>query len=193
MRPVESRDSLGLLSAHAYEVGRGHRTRRATSARVRDCGHDRQLSGGLTDAVQPRSEAIGDLRGDLPVWSNRRADGFTSTPLARAPIRSPVALGALRFDRRADGALVVPKVTVIVGADGRGIGRRRRLQGPSQRACQRPSPGSSRAAETSKRRAPPDEFRLASARPHQDFLDRVSATLARSRAGASTRSSLPVR
>jgi len=95
----------------------------------------------------------------------------------------PVALGALAFDRGAGGELVVPEVTVVARAGRRPVvvvvgvpDRVGDLMGNLAETV-----AASWAGETT---PPPDQFRLASARPHQDFLDRVSAALGEIAAGS---------
>jgi menaquinone-specific isochorismate synthase len=173
VRPVGS-GTLALLTAHAYEVGRVIE-RDGLSVLGFGTAAMIELSGGLTDPSS-LEQAIGDLAAISP-FDNGRA--LTASPRPAGPSTDPVplALGALRFDRRADGALVVPEVTVIVGADGRGsvvvVGSRTRVSELANGL-----PGIVVGTRNLDKAPPPDEFRLASARPHQDFLDRVSAALA---------------
>ena len=102
----------------------------------------------------------------------------------------PLALGALRFDRRADGVLFVPEVTVVAGA-GRTpsivlVGTAERvdvLLGDLLSGRPEHLPEIVTGAHVREPTPPPDEFRLTSARPHQDFLNRVSAAVAEIRSG----------
>ena len=129
-----------------------------------------ELTGGLADPSslalaleQLRAiSALEDVRADL--------DEDESVPLA---------LGALPFDRRANGKLFVPELTVLARSGhpplALVVGSKDRVTDvlgeiPSGLAGIVEAPSES---ETS----PPDEFHLASARPHLDFLHRVSAAL----------------
>lgn len=73
----------------------------------------------------------------------------------------PVAVGALPFDPAAGGTLVVPSVVVGVAPDGTAW---RTTVGPAT-APPAAVPG---------RRHPPDDFRLAAARPHDEWLEVVA-------------------
>jgi menaquinone-specific isochorismate synthase len=127
-----------------------------------------ELPGGLGDR-DGLEAAVGSLSSIEP---------FAEAPRHALSGALPLALGALPFDRRASGTLVVPEVTVVsspgrepqallVGVPGR-IGELLRA----------PAGGLGGHMTTQGALAPPDDFRLASARPHQDFLDRVRAALA---------------
>jgi menaquinone-specific isochorismate synthase len=143
-----------------------------------------ELAGGLTDPSSLEL-VLEDLKAIAPY-----SDGQSSTSKAglaadcdRAPV--PLALGALRFDRRADGELVVPELTVV--AAGRSltaliVGSRERV-GDLLAQLSRGLPEIVTSSPESEL-TPPDEFRLASARPHQDFLNRVSAALAEIASGS---------
>ena len=160
---------LARLRVQAYEAGRvierdgltvlGF----GTAARL-------ALSGGLANPPG-LSRAVAELGAISRISQAPPAGG------AGGPEPVPVALGALAFDRYAETELLVPEVTVI--APGRHaasvvlVGSQGRVQDllgalPELVPAGRPSTPT----------APPDEFRLASARPHQDFLDRVRAALA---------------
>ncbi len=121
--------------------------------------------------------------GTIPRLEGRSREGGAAPGRGRELAPVPVALGALRFDRSADGALVVPEVTVIAPA---GSEPSVVAVGSSDRVRQllRALPGHLAATPTGPATAPPDEFRLASARPHRDFMDRVRAALAEIAAGS---------
>ena len=177
--PIEV-DRLSRLRAHAHETGR---VLERDGLMVLGFGTARVLSlaGGLTDP-STLAGAIDDLAAITPAWPGRWSDTSFGEP-RDAPV--PIALGALAFDRRADGRLVVPVLTVLAPIDGAPsvilVGTRdrvdellRELDGGLPEIV---------TGEGDEPTAPPDEFRLASARPHQDFLNRVTAALAEIRSG----------
>ena len=180
VRPIDA-GMLARLRVHAYESGRvierdglmvlGFGTATALG-----------LSGGLANPASLRL-AVLDLGAISPV-ADSRSVGVAPEPGDNRDIEPvPIALAALRFDRCAEGELLVPEVTVIAPADHKPsvvvVGSpdrvRELLSGLPEIVAAR------RASEPA---SPPDEFRLASARPHQDFLDRVSAVLAEIAAGS---------
>ena len=180
VRPIDA-GMLARLRVHAYESGRvierdglmvlGFGTATALG-----------LSGGLANPASLRL-AVLDLGAISPV-ADSRSVGVTPEPGDNRDTEPvPIALAALRFDRCAEGELLVPEVTVIAPADhkpsvvvvGSPDRGRELLSGLPEIVAAR------RAREPA---SPPDEFRLASARPHQDFLDRVSAVLAEIAAGS---------
>ena len=177
-RPID-RDTLARLRASANESGR---VVERDGLMVLGLGASAVLAlpGGLTDPSSlgravTKLASITPIRGPGSDWADA---GGADDELGVPPV--PVALGALPFDRRADGELVVPELTVIARADSPPavvvVGtheRVARLLGEldggsalvgSRSGALRPTP-------------PPDEFRLASARPHEDFLSRVNAAL----------------
>ena len=179
-RPIDA-GTLARLRVHAYETGRvierdglmvlGFGTAAAL-----------ELSGGLANPLR-LGLAVAGLRA-IPVVTESRsvevADEVGDSPDAE-PV--PIAIGALRFDRCADGELVVPQVTVIARAG----------RNPSVVVVASPDrvrellsglPDIVAVAHATEPTSPPDEFRLASARPHQDFLNRVNAALAEIAAGS---------
>ena len=109
------------------------------------------------------------------------AIGSAGTP--DSPV--PVALGSLPFDRRAAGFLVVPELTVMSRpgseATAVAVGAPGRVADLLERARDGRAPHD--AATASAATAPPDGFHLASARPHEDFLNRVSSALAEIKSG----------
>ncbi|MGA2802805.1 MAG: isochorismate synthase [Acidimicrobiales bacterium] len=179
VRPIEAQ-TLDQLRRHAYETGRVIE-REGLLVLALGKAAALELSGGPANPPALR-RAVAEL-GTIPRVEGRFHAVGAQPGRARDPEPVPVALGALRFDRSADGALVVPEVTVIAPA-----GREASVVavGPPDRVRQLLSslPGSVAAARTGDTTAPPDEFRLASARPHRDFLDRVRAALAEIAAGS---------
>jgi len=97
----------------------------------------------------------------------------------------PLALGALPFDRRLASRLVVPELTVVARTgqpvQALAVGPARGVATLLGQAMSGEAPGEETRSNTDP--APPDEFRLASARPHQDFLNRVSSALAEIQSG----------
>lgn len=97
----------------------------------------------------------------------------------------PLALGALPFDRAAPGRLVVAETTVLRRAEEAPvavtIGSRSRLGDLAESLTS----GARSPYELTRHDAtpPPDAFRLESARPHADFLERVSDAVAEIRTG----------
>jgi len=112
-RPIDA-GTLARLRVHAYETGRvierdglmvlGF----GTAAALR-------LSGGLANPLS-LGRAVAELRA-IPLVTESPsvevADEVGDSPDAE-PV--PIAIGALRFDRCADGELVVPQVTAIARA-----------------------------------------------------------------------------
>ena len=135
-----------------------------------------ELSGGLANPPCLR-QAVADLGAICLIEEERSATDVDEARGWRGAEPVPVALGALRFDRCADGELVVPEVTVIVAADHAASVV---VVGSSDRVHELANglPEIVAAAQAAEPPSPPDEFRLASARPHQDFLDRVAAAVA---------------
>jgi menaquinone-specific isochorismate synthase len=109
------------------------------------------------------------------------AIGSTGAP--DSPV--PVALGSLPFDRRAAGFLVVPELTVMSRpgseATAVAVGAPGRVADLLERARDGRAPHDATTASAAT--APPDGFHLASARPHEDFLNRVSSALAEIKSG----------
>jgi menaquinone-specific isochorismate synthase len=144
----------------------------ATAAELR-------LPGGLADPSN-LEHALADLALIPPAGTER---GFGRAAGRDDPQPVPLALGALPFDRRADGVLVVPELTIVSRAGREDLAT---VVGPPARVGEligQLSTGTFEAATLEaatpeNRHAPPDEFRLASARPHHDFLNRVGAALA---------------
>ncbi|MGO9583278.1 MAG: isochorismate synthase MenF [Acidimicrobiales bacterium] len=163
--PIEA-GALAVFRRHAHGTGRVIERDQmtvlgfGTAARL-------ELAGGLTD---PSSLAL--------VLAALRAIPPAAGPPTLAPV--PLALGALPFDRRADAELVVPELTVIAAA---GHSPTALVVGSPDRVDEllvemSAGPPEIVTATYERASAPPDEFRLASARPHQDFLNRVGAALA---------------
>jgi menaquinone-specific isochorismate synthase len=169
---------LGQLRCHAYETGRVIEREGLLIAALGTAAA-LELSGGPANPPALRAAVAG--LGTIPRLEGGLPDGGAETGRDLEPV--PVALGALRFDRSADGALVVPEVTVIARA---GSEPQVLAVGSPDRVRQLLSglPDSVAVVRTGEATAPPDEFRLASARPHRDFLDRVSAVLAEIAAGS---------
>lgn len=135
-----------------------------------------ELPGGLSDPSCLES-VVADLR------AIRRPE---PRPVAYAQEPSPVAIGALRFDQRADGDLLVPELTIISAQH---LGPIAVVVGSPERvtelldALSRGRLATIAPPAEGEPAPPPDEFCLASARPHQDFLSRVSAALAEIESG----------
>jgi menaquinone-specific isochorismate synthase len=166
---------LARLRVHAYQTGRvierdGLMVLGFGTAAVLE------LSGGLANPPSLR-QAVADLGAICPVEEGRSAKVAPEAGDNGGDEPVPIALGALRFDRCADGQLVVPEVTVIASADRSpsvvAVGSPDRV-----RELLRGLPEIVAAEQPAEPASPPDEFRLASARPHRDFLNRVSAALA---------------
>jgi len=139
-----------------------------------------ELGGGLSDP-SGLELALAELRA-IPALAEATAlsaGPADATGHGGAPV--PLAIGALCFDRRADGKLVVPELTVVAAGDEPPTAV---LVGSPARVAELLAVPSGTLAElvASSRPGlgipPPDDFRLASARPHQDFLNRVGAALA---------------
>jgi menaquinone-specific isochorismate synthase len=171
---------LDRLRRHAYETGRVIE-REGLVVLGLGTAAALELPGGPANPPAVRRAvaelgAIARLEGTPPGASTEPGRHGQLEPV-------PVALGALRFDRSADGALVVPEVTVLApvgsGPQVVAVGSPDRVR---QLLCD--PPGKVAAARSAAATAPPDEFRLASARPHRDFLDRVGAALAEIHAGS---------
>jgi menaquinone-specific isochorismate synthase len=185
--PVASR-VLATLRAHAHETGR---VIERDGLMVLGFGTAWVLTlpGGLTDP-SALARASADLAGIVPARHGRARPGEPGSgePAQSEPV--PLALGALRFDRRADGVLFVPEVTVVAGA-GRTpsivvVGTADRvdvLLGDLLAGRPEHLPEIITGTHVREPTPPPDEFRLTSARPHQDFLNRVSAAVAEIRSG----------
>ena len=134
-----------------------------------------ELASGLSEA-----SALEDTVADLGAIACLDAN-----PEAGSPV--PLAMGALGFDRRARGELYVPELTLIATPGTLPtallIGSRQRIEEMLAKLAgdgfspEVPRPLSSEAT------SPPDEFRLASARTHQDFLSRINAALLEIEAG----------
>ena len=169
----------------------GARHRRATGSWCSDSGPlgcSRCLAVSRTPRPSPGRPPI------LPAsFLARHGRAHPGEPEPGEPAQSqpvPLALGALRFDRRADGVLFVPEVTVVAGA-GRTpsiilVGTAERvdvLLGDLLSGRPEHLPEIITGAHVREPTPPPDEFRLTSARPHQDFLNRVSAAVAEIRSG----------
>jgi menaquinone-specific isochorismate synthase len=172
-RPIDA-GTLARLRVHAYETGR---VVERDGLMVFGFGTATllELSGGLANPLSLR-QAVADL-GAIPRIAEGCSVGDAAGLRGQDVEPVPVALGALRFDRCADGELIVAEVTVIAPA-----GRR-----PSVVVVGSPDrvhellnglPEIVAAGQATEPNAPPDEFRLASARPHEDFLNRVTAALA---------------
>jgi len=178
-RPIEARE-LDQLRRLAYETGRVIE-RDGLLLLALGTAATLELSGGPANPPALR-RAVAEL-GTIPCLEGRLRGGGAAPGRSGELAPVPVAFGALRFDRSADGALVVPEVTVIAPA---GSEPSVVAVGSSDRVRQllRALPGRVAATPNSAATAPPDEFRLASARPHGDFLDRVRAVLAEIAAGS---------
>ncbi|MGO9333144.1 MAG: isochorismate synthase MenF [Acidimicrobiales bacterium] len=167
--------TMARLRVHAYQTGRvierdGLMVLGLGTAAVLE------LSGGLTDPSSLR-RVVADLGAISPVADSRSVKAAAGPGGGHGAEPVPIALGALAFDRRADGELVVPELTVIA-ATGRPASVV--VVGSPHRVRELLSGLPEIVADTEAVEAtlPPDQFRLASARPHQDFLNRVSAALA---------------
>lgn len=172
--------TLGKLRAHAHERGRvverdGLMVLGFGSAAVLS------LSGGLIDPAI-LGLAIAELGAIASIAAHGPAAGSaidTRGDLTAEPV--PLALGALPFDRRADAELVVPELTVLARA---GVSPAIVVVGTEDRVAELLAdlvsglPDVVTGGRVVEPTSPPDEFRLASARPHQDFLNRVNAALA---------------
>jgi len=127
---------------------------------------------------------VGGDAGDPGVAGDDR--GKTTSPATH--VHGPIAIGALAFDRRRPSRLALGEVTavermdavpvaVVVGLPERVEELLRELSGGGlDRARDEVVPS---ALES----APPDSFRLESARPHEDFLARVEAAVSEVRTG----------
>ena len=173
-RPIDP-CTLARLRVHAYETGRvierdGLMVLGLGTAAVLE------LSAGLTDPSNLR-RVVASLGAISHVADGRSVKVAADLGGDHGAEPVPIALGALAFDRRADGELVIPEVTVIAPA---GHPPSVVVVGSPYRVRELESglPEIVAEAETVEATLPPDEFRLASARPHQDFLNRVSAALA---------------
>jgi len=168
-------DSLVQFRAHAFESGR---VLERDGLMVLGFGTAAVLSlpGGLSDPSS-LGRALRELTRISPI-------SLDSPPQPLMPV--PIALGALRFDRRADGELVVPELTVVGPADGDAVvlvvGTKARVDAILEE-LERGMPAIVKRGDSATPTAPPDDFRLASARPHHDFLNRISAALAEIRTG----------
>jgi menaquinone-specific isochorismate synthase len=171
-------DVLGLLQARARASGRlierdGLLVLGFGVAGMVELANGLIDSAGLSGAVA-KLGAIAPLDGARPVASS---SAFAPTV--------PLALGALPFDRRVASRLVIPELTVVARAGQRAtalaVGPATRVNALLIRAADGEAPGAK--ARANAELAPPDEFRLASARPHQDFLNRVSNALAEIESG----------
>jgi menaquinone-specific isochorismate synthase len=131
-----------------------------------------ELAGGLTDPSC------------LVLAARELAAIEAFEPAISAPGAAvPLALGALGFDRRADGVLVVGEVSVLAGANREPVAL---FVGSKKRVAELKAASMTEifaARHDGGDLAPPDEFRLASARPHHDFLQRVRAALAEIQSG----------
>jgi menaquinone-specific isochorismate synthase len=183
--PIDA-STLPRLRSHAHRVGRvierdGLMVLGLGTAAVLE------LSGGLTDP-SVLGLAVSGLRAISPLAANAPVPAATRSAGGRDREPVPIALGALAFDRRADGELTVPELTVVTSAERLPTAV---LVGSPARIAQlldALSNGLPENIETAQRAEaatpPPDQFRLASARPHQDFLNRVSAALAEIASGS---------
>lgn len=98
----------------------------------------------------------------------------------------PLALGALAFDRRAAGELIVPAVCVRAEDHSEPVAvlvappaeLEVLVEAPLADLAALAGPPPQQGAPD-----PPDDFRLTSARPHRDFLERVEAALGEIRGG----------
>jgi menaquinone-specific isochorismate synthase len=186
-------DDLPRLRAHAHKGGRvierdGLMLLGFGAAAVLP------LPGGLTDpaslsrAIEALAAIVAAPAGRSPSEQAGAEHGVASnnTSGEQSPEPVPIALGALRFDRRIDGELIVPEVTVFAPADRAAsmlvVGSPDRV---SELVDQLSSglPEIVTGAPGIECTPPPDDFRLVSARPHQDFLTRVNAALAEIRSG----------
>ncbi len=173
-RPIDA-GTLARLRVLAYETGRVIDRDRLTVLGF-GVAASLELSGGLANLAGLR-QAVADLGAICLIADGRSARDLNEAGGCRGAEPVPVALGALRFDRFADGELVVPEVTVIVPADQEAsvvvVGSPDRVHELANGL-----PEIVATAQAARPPSPPDEFRLASARPHQDFLDRVAAAVA---------------
>ncbi|MGA3216665.1 MAG: isochorismate synthase [Acidimicrobiales bacterium] len=175
-RPVEP-GTLADFRAYAYETGR---VIERDGLMVLGFGNaaSLELAGGLSDPAS-LALALAQLRAVPPLSPEPSAEpGASLSKYGPAPV--PLALGALFFDRRADGKLVVPELTILAGQARPPTAL---VVGPPDRVARLFAEMSRGLPEIvtaphEREAAPPDEFRLASARPHQDFLNRVKAALA---------------
>jgi menaquinone-specific isochorismate synthase len=171
-RPIDA-DSLARWRLRAHEAGRVIE-RDGLMVLGFGTAASMGLSGGLTDPSSLEL-AVRELAA-IPALEPASPGEDPMTPV-------PLALGALPFDRRGDGVLVVPELTVL-SASGRA--RVVMLVGSQERVgelIENHESGTLPALPSQGDLAPPDEFRLASARPHHDFLNRVRAALAEIKSG----------
>jgi menaquinone-specific isochorismate synthase len=134
-----------------------------------------ELPAGLDDA-----DAVADVTARLAAIepSPAIADAGAAAP------GGPVAIGALAFDPAGRSELVVPSVAVVIDGDRHvaiAVGTAAELETllsrfPFAAGAPAPLPGPSEQ--------PPDRFSLASARPHEDFRERVAQAVEAVRAGA---------
>jgi len=184
--PVDA-DTLARLRLHAYDKGR---VLERDGLMLLGFGTAAVLSlpGGLTDpsALTRALKDLAAISPVSPVSPNRPDEGVSHASGEPFDQPVPIALGALCFDRRADGELVVPELTVVAPAERPPsilvVGTQERVD-QLLRELSVGLPEIVSAARDFQPTSPPDDFRLASARPHQDFLDRVSAALVEIRSG----------
>ena len=172
--PIDT-DTLARLRAHAYQAGRviereglmilGFRTAAVLG-----------LPGGLADPPGLRL-AVADLATIPPLCDTGSAEASAEAGDNQDAQPVPIALGALAFERLAQGELLVPEVTVVARDDSTPLVV---VVAPPERVRELLDglPDVVAPGHSTEPTPPPDQFRLASARPHQDFLDRVSAALA---------------
>ena len=172
--PIDT-DTLARLRAHAYQAGRviereglmilGFRTAAVLG-----------LPGGLADPPGLRL-AVADLATIPPLCDTGSAEASSEAGDNQDAQPVPIALGALAFERLAQGELLVPEVTVVARDDSTPLVV---VVAPPERVRELLDglPDVVAPGHSTEPTPPPDQFRLASARPHQDFLDRVSAALA---------------
>jgi menaquinone-specific isochorismate synthase len=134
-----------------------------------------KLSGGLSDPAA-LERAVADLGSIVPfAGEHDLAQVGPTWGEDQAPV--PIALGALAFDRRADGVLVVPELTVVSSPNRPALAIVVASAARVGSILTTITHAKLEATSFHGELAPPDEFRLASARPHHDFLRRVAAAL----------------